>query len=249
MTGLLIIAIAPVFIIAFYIYFRDKYEKEPLNLLLKAGAAGAIIVLPVIFAEKAIALIGSFFSPLGNAAWDAFMVAALCEEAFKFAALFLLIWKNKEFNEKFDGIVYATFVSLGFALVENILYVFNSGLTTGLARAFTAVPAHALFGITMGFFFGLARFYPTKRKKHLIWAFILPFFLHGIYDFILMSGINILLWLFIPFIIFLWVSGLKKLKTLNQVSFYNTDINIGIDFRKVHDYHPDSTTDSSSNRE
>lgn len=239
MTGLLIVSFAPVFIIAFYIYFRDKYEKEPWSLLLKAGALGAVITLPIILFEKAISAIGSFLPPLGNAAWDAFMVAALCEEAFKYAALFLLIWKNKEFNEKFDGIVYATFVSLGFALVENILYVFNSGMTTGLVRAFTAVPAHALFGITMGFFFGLAKFYPKKRKSYMIWAFALPFVLHGIYDFILMSGINAILWLFLPFIIFLWLSGLSKLKSLNKVSVYSTDIDLEIDFKKVNDYRPE----------
>lgn len=244
MTGLLIVSLAPVFIIAFYIYFRDKYEKEPWSLLLKAMAAGALTVLPVIFFEKAIGLIGLLLPPVGKAAWDAFAVAALCEEAFKYAALYMLIWNHKEFNEKFDGIVYATFVSLGFAMAENILYVMDSGMATGLVRAFTAVPAHALFGITMGFFFGLAKFYPKKRKRYLIWAFCLPFVLHGIYDFILMSGLNVLLWLFVPFIVFLWLSGLSKLKSLNKSSVFNTDIDLGIDFKKVHDYYPDKPNET-----
>ena len=211
MTTLLVVSVAPVFIIAFYIYFRDKYEKEPWGLLLMAMLAGAIITVPVIFFEQAIGSVAKLLPSFGKAFWNAFMVAALCEEGFKYAALFLLIWKNKEFNEKFDGIVYATFVSLGFALVENILYVFDSGMTTGLTRAFTAVPAHSLFGVTMGFFFGLAKFYPAKRKKYLIRAFTFPFLLHGIYDFILMSGLNVLLFLFLPFVIFLWISGLKKM--------------------------------------
>ena len=244
MTTLLLVSLAPVFVIAFYIYFRDKYEKEPWSLLLKAMLAGAVISLPVIFFEKTISAFGTILPSVGKAAWEAFMVAALCEEAFKYTALYLLIWKNKEFNEKFDGIVYAVFVSLGFALVENILYVFDTGFSTGLIRAFTAVPAHALFGVTMGFFFGLAKFYPKKRKNYLIWSFLLPFVLHGIYDFILMSGLNFLLWTFVPFIIFLWLSGLRKLKSLNNISVYNTDINLGMDFSKVKDYHPEQTNDS-----
>ena len=151
------------------------------------------------------------------------------------AALSLLIWKNVEFNEKFDGIVYATFVSLGFAAVENILYVIDNGVSTGIMRAITAVPAHAIFGICMGYFFGMAKFYPKKRKTYLYLAFLLPFFLHGFYDFILMSGKNFLLILFIPFIIYMWIVGFTKIKTLNNASIYNTDVDIGIDFRKVNE--------------
>lgn len=233
MTGLFIIALAPVVIIAFYIYFRDKYEKEPWRLLALSLAAGALVSMPVIFVELLISVPGKALSPVSKAAWDAFMVAALCEEAFKYAALFLLIWKNRAFNEKFDGIVYATFVSLGFAAVENILYVLQSGLGTGLVRAITAVPAHALFGITMGYYFGRAKFYPHLHKKYLLAAFLFPFTLHGIYDFMLMSGNSILLLLFVPFILYMWINGFQRLKTLNRQSVYNTDIDLGIDFSKI----------------
>lgn len=236
MSGSLIIALAPVFIIAFYIYFRDKYEKEPWPLLLKAMFLGVIIAFPVVYAERFMSSLGSGLSGVLDGAWKAFMVAAFCEEGFKLLALYLLIWRSKEFNEKFDGIVYATFVSLGFAGIENILYIIEGGVSTGLVRAFTAVPAHALFGVGMGFFFGMAKFYPKRRKQHLYLSFILPFALHGFYDFILMSGVSWLLLLFIPFIVYMWIAGLRKLKTLNHTSYYNTDLDIGIDFTKVHDY-------------
>ncbi|MBN2806725.1 MAG: PrsW family intramembrane metalloprotease [Prolixibacteraceae bacterium] len=239
MNGLIALALAPVLIIAFYIYFRDKYEKEPWGLLLKAMLMGVIIVFPVIFTEELMNSAGSAFRGVAKGFWDAFMVAALCEEAFKYLAFILLIWKSPSFNEHFDGIVYATFISLGFAGVENILYVMNNGLSTGLVRAFTAVPAHAVFGITMGYFMGLARFYPTKREKYLFASFLWPFALHGFYDFVLMAGVPWLLLFFVPFVALLWITGLRKMKAMNQSSYYNTDIHLGIDFSKVKDYRDD----------
>lgn len=235
MTILILLAVAPVFVIAFYIYFRDKYEKEPITLLLKALLMGALITIPIVFTERIFSLIGALLPQIGKAAWDAFFVAALCEEGFKMAALLLLIWKNPAFNEKFDGIVYATFISLGFAGIENLMYVMNFGISTGLVRAFTAVPAHAIFGICMGYFIGMAKFYYKKRKRYIYRAFLLPFVLHGIYDFILMSGKNYLLILFVPFIIYMWIVGFKRMKSLNKSSIYNSEINIGIDFSKVHE--------------
>lgn len=236
MGGLLVLSLAPVFVIAFYIYFRDKYEKEPWQLLLKAMFLGVVIAAPVVFVEQFVDNIGSGLNGTLKGFWTAFAVAALCEEGFKFAALYLLIWRNKEFNEKFDGIVYATFISLGFAGIENVLYVLDSGVSTGLVRAITAVPAHAIFGISMGFFFGMAKFYPKKQKRYMYLSFALPFVLHGIYDFILMAGVSWLLLLFVPYIVYMYIAGLKRIKILNQNSIYNTDLDIGLDFRKVKDF-------------
>ncbi len=236
MNGLIILALAPVFIIAFYIYFRDKYEKEPLSILLITLFSGAIISVPVVLIEKIMSLPSPWLTGIFNSAWHAFMVASLCEEGFKLIVLFLLVWKSKEFNEKFDGIVYSCFISLGFAGVENLLYVLNSGVTTGLARALTAVPAHAIFGVTMGYFFAIAKFYPKKKKKYLWMSFLIPFILHGFYDFILMSGINYLLLIFVPFVIYMWISGFNRMKTFNLSSVYRNDLDIGIDFSKVNEY-------------
>lgn len=183
--------------------------------------------------------IGLGFTGILDGFWNAFAVAALCEETFKFLALYLLIWRSKEFNEKFDGIVYATFISLGFAGIENVLYVADGGISTGIVRAITAVPAHAIFGISMGFFFGIAKFYPQKQKRNIIFSLLIPVLLHGCYDFILMAGLNYLLILFIPYVIFLYIGGLSRLKKLSQNSIYNTDIDMGIDFSKVNDYEPE----------
>jgi len=238
---LVFLSLAPVLILLFYIYFRDKYEKEPWPLLIQSVVLGIFLSLPVLFIEKMLSYVGQDFNGLGQPFWDAFMVASFSEEGMKFLALYFLIWKNKAFNDKFDGIVYATFISLGFAGIENVLYVTGYGYATALSRALTAVPAHALFGISMGYFFGLARFYPKKRKNYLWFSFLIPFLFHGAYDFILMAGNNWLLLGFLPFIVFMWISGFRRMKSLSQRSIFRNDLDLGIDFRKVKDFNPPNT--------
>jgi RsiW-degrading membrane proteinase PrsW (M82 family) len=224
---LLLIALAPVFILLAYVYYRDKYDKEPLGLLIKGLIAGMLITIPVLFAEQGMSRV---ILPLqehvmANAFGTAFLVAALCEEALKYLAVFLLVWRNKAFNERFDGIVYAVFVSLGFALIENLLYVFgnDNGLSVGIGRAFTAVPAHAVFGILMGYHLGLAKFSQASTAKHLANAFFFPFLFHGLYDFILMSGHPALLVTFVPLLIYMFYRANKRMKQLSAISVFNPD--------------------------
>ncbi len=221
--NLLIISLAPVFIIGGYVYFRDKYEKEPIRLVLIAMFLGGLSVIPILVLEGFLDSFTEQFSGLMSAAWNAFVVAAFSEELFKYIFLYLLIWRSREFNEKFDGIVYAVFVSLGFAAVENVLYVFGNGYSTGVMRALTAVPAHAVFGVTMGFYFGMAKFYPKQQNILKLKALLYPILLHGIYDFILFTGIQWLLILFFGFVFYLYISGLKLMKKLSKQSIYNTD--------------------------
>ncbi len=211
-----VVALAPIFIILIYVYIRDKYEKEPWSLLLKTILAGALITIPILFFENLISSFCSNCQGLQLAAFQSFAVAGFTEELFKYLALFLIIRKNIHFNEQFDGIVYAVFVSLGFAAVENVLYVFQYGYTTGLIRAITAVPGHALFGVVMGFYFGKSL--SNSKRKYLILALLMPILFHGFYDFILMSENYILLLLFIPYLIYLWVNGFKKMKYLSNHS-------------------------------
>jgi protease PrsW len=221
---LLLLSLAPVLIIATYIYYRDKYEKEPVWLLLLTLGLGCLIPFPAIFVENFLTGI----KPIPPVNWDnhfnafykAFVVAGFTEEFFKFLVLYLLIWKNRNFNEKFDGIVYAVFVSLGFAAVENVMYVYNLGVSTGYVRAIISVPGHALFGITMGFYFGLAKFYTSQKKVLLVKAFFFPVILHGIFDFILMLGDYKVMVIFIPFVIYLYFDGLRKVKNLSDRSVF-----------------------------
>jgi len=172
--AVLLASLAPVLIILFYIYFRDKYDKEPLGLLLKALLMGIVIIVPVIFIERLLMNLMPQSSKVAAAAYHAFVVAGSTEELFKFLALYLLVWKSPSFDEKFDGIVYAVFVSLGFAGVENVLYVMDGGMQTALTRALTAVPAHAIFGITMGYYLGIAHMYKELQGPYLARALLVP---------------------------------------------------------------------------
>ena len=217
---LLITSLAPVLIILFYIYIRDRYEREPLGLLVRALLAGMLIVIPVIFVERFLVIVMPVTGQIPSAAYNAFLVAGLTEETFKFMALLLLVWKSPSFNEKFDGIVYAVFVSLGFAAIENILYVAQGGIHTALVRGVTAVPAHALFGVTMGYYVGIARMYEELRKRYLLLALLLPVLLHGTYDFILMVGIEWLLAVFFVYVIFLYFYGMRKMRILSDASIF-----------------------------
>ncbi len=220
--NLLFVSLAPVFIILLYVYFRDKYEKEPLSMVLKALLVGAILPLPVVFVEKFLALPAQNMPSVFSVAWLSFVVAGLTEEGFKFLAFFLIIWKNTNFNEKFDGIVYAVFIAMGFAGIENILYVSQGGFNVAVTRAFTAVPAHALFGIIMGYHLGLAKFYPAERNRQIFLALFYPVLFHGFYDFSLMSQNQLLLLLFVPYIVWLWIRASRRMNQLSQASFYRT---------------------------
>lgn len=217
---LAILALAPVIIIAVFIYYRDKYEKEPVWLLLKSLVAGMLIVIPVIFVERGLSLLIPYLTKNTKAFYTAFVVAGLTEESFKYLAFFLLIWRNRNFNEKFDGIVYAVFISLGFAAVENVSYVIQYGETTGYIRALASVPAHALFGITMGYYFGLAKFYIKQRSVLQVKALFFPVILHGIFDFILMLANYRLFLGFIPYVIFLYIDGFRRMNNLSRRSIF-----------------------------
>jgi RsiW-degrading membrane proteinase PrsW (M82 family) len=219
-SALILISLAPVLIIALYIYIRDKYEKEPYVLLVKALLTGILIILPVVIIEKFLTSFSVSYEGFSKAAYLSFVVASLTEEGFKYFGFILLFWRNKNFNEKFDGIVYAVFISLGFAAIENIFYVFKGGIHIGIVRGLTAVPAHALFGTVMGYYFGLARFYPDNKQKYLFLAFVMPFIWHGMYDFLLLGQNQILLLLFIPFIIMFWITGFRKMKKLSDESVF-----------------------------
>jgi RsiW-degrading membrane proteinase PrsW (M82 family) len=234
-NSLLFISLAPVIVIAFYIYTRDIYEKEPVNLLLKALLIGVLIALPVVLIEY---MLDAFYlgsEGLSQAAYTAFIVAALTEEGIKFLAMFLFFWKERNFNEKFDGIVYAVYISLGFAGIENVLYVFMGGYSIGILRALTAVPAHAFFGIMMGYYFGLARFDQKSTIRCLILAFVVPFISHGLYDFLLMGNTPLLLVIFIPVFLYFWVSGFRKMSKLSDLSVFKKEIVSDQDYEETID--------------
>lgn len=201
--NLILFAIAPVFIIIFYIYAKDKYEKEPKRLLIYSfllGAIVSIIVTTILYYVIDIILpLHNNYSILQQFI-KAFFVVALTEEFSKYIIVRYYAQPKKDYNEPFDGIVYAVMVSMGFAATENIFYVLDGGFQTALVRAFTAVPAHATFGILMGYYMGKAKFSNNKVALNLI-GLLLAIIFHGAYDF----------FLFIDFVPGIWIGAFLSL--------------------------------------
>lgn len=190
MDTLLALAIFPAAVLLCYVYKLDPVEKEPPRLLASLLVLGVVSVIPAILLEM-------MFSSLVLESWtggyfsfiviENFLGVALMEEFCKFIFLRIRTWKDPAFNYVFDGIVYAVFVSLGFAIAENIMYVFEYGFGTGVMRAFTAIPGHCVFAVFMGFFYGeakLAEAQGNSGRKTLLMAcaIVSPIVWHGLYD-------------------------------------------------------------------
>lgn len=198
---LLALSVLPVVVLMVFIYRQDKYEKEPLGLLIRAFIGG-MIAIPLDLAL--VSFINSVYYS-ESVFYSAFLEAGFPEELCKFTMLFLTIWWNKNFNEYMDGIVYAAFVGLGFACVENILYVFQGGIGTGIVRALLSVPGHFLFAVIMGYFFSLAKFNKKRRVHYLLLSLFAAALAHGLFDWLLMITDHIPEALgYIIFGLFLW---------------------------------------------
>ena len=186
------LAVLPAILLGLYIWIRDP-KKEPVLQLLKAAGLGMAVCIPVAFAETGISWLlfrgGEPTTLIGTTA-QAFLVAAVPEELVKLFALWIVLYKNPYFDEHFDGIVYAVFVGLGFALVENLFYVFQSGdawLSVGIARALLSVPGHYAFAVLMGYFYSVYHFV-NHSVSNAICILLIPVLVHGIYDALAMSG-------------------------------------------------------------
>jgi protease PrsW len=186
---LLILALAPGVAICFWIYYQDKYEKEPVDRLFLAFLWGCLSTVPAILMQL-------YFKQWENpdnfirTAIYSFFVIALTEELSKFYFLRYHAYPDENFNEPFDGIVYTVMIGMGFATLENVLYVLNTeggSFALGIGRAFTAVPAHAAFAVMMGSYVGLAKFIPEKREAYMFSGLVMAVAFHGLYDFFLLQ--------------------------------------------------------------
>jgi protease PrsW len=180
------LALAPGVAIGIYIYLKDHHEREPLALLLISFLYGGLSTIVTLFISYPVNLFlltkpDDVLSQFVNA----FFKVALVEEFSKFLFVRFILFRNRNFNEPFDGIVYALMVSMGFATLENVLYVFEYGFVTGVTRMFTAVPAHAVFGIVMGYFLGLAKFSAARQIFYSLAALLTATLFHGAYDYFL----------------------------------------------------------------
>lgn len=244
---LLILAVLPAAVVMFYVWKMDKREKEPVKLLLQLFGLGALstvlaIVLEMLFTGALSALTASWIPELpydvsedegpnymsfGNRLIyqliSNFVCIALVEESGKFMMLHLKAWKSPEFDYSYDAVVYAVATSLGFATVENILYVFTpgGGLTVALLRAVLSVPGHAIFAVFMGWFYGRAKYAKfTDNKKSLrknMWlALLVPTALHGFYDFCLNMGETAFIIIFFVFEIAVMIVAILLIRHLSN---------------------------------
>lgn len=214
MLAIISSGIAPGLALLCYFYFKDKFEVEPIGMVFKTFIFGALLVFPIMFIQYAFMTEEVLQSNWNNA----YILSGLLEEFFKWFILYFTVFQHVEFNERYDGIVYGVSVSLGFATVENILYLFANGIEFAFGRALLPVSSHALFGVVMGFYLGKGKFAAAKKRS--IWiglSLLIPVFLHGTYDYILLTVKEYWIYIITPFMILLWISAIRKVKEANKL--------------------------------
>lgn len=235
------LALIPCVVLFIMMYKKDKVEKEPIGLMILLLVLGVFSVIPAflleIVPEIVILLIEELF--LFGLIGQVFLtfVRCLCvgfaEEFSKYLLLKLGSWRNKNFTHRFDAVLYASVVALGFAGLENILYVcgnafeaFDLGMTTALMRALLSVPGHMMFGVHMGMYYGDAKKFEVigdrDAMKNSLWKAIwVPALLHTLFNFCLMisSEIPIVLLFYFGYIIYLYYVSFKKINSTSKNDF------------------------------
>lgn len=217
-------AVIPAVYLMVRVYQADRLEKEPIGLLVSLLFLGVISTsLAAVTEELGASFLAGLF-PQGGLLFNAllyFIVVGISEEGFKYLVLRLRTWKSLHFNCQFDGVVYAVFVSLGFALWENIAYVLRYGFGTALARAVTAIPGHACFGVFMGVWYGAAKRYElagnveeAARARKM--ALLVPVLLHGVYDFIASMRSDVMSIIFLVFVGWMFRTALQLVKVYSS---------------------------------
>ena len=214
--ALLLATILPSILIILFFVYSDKF-KEPRGEIIKVFIYGILITIPAYFLNT---YISDFFynnTRVSEGLISSFLTAAPVEEGLKLGVLYYFVYKMKDFNEPIDGIVYGVTVSLGFATLENLYYVYlladyfeTTSMALAVIRSFSAVPAHAVFGIFMGYFFMKYAF--IKKGDNLFFAFVVPFVLHGCYNLFTTSNFFVSLGL----ILISWIIALRLFSRLKK---------------------------------
>lgn len=259
-------AILPAAVLCRYVYKKDVVEKEPIEMLVKLLVVGVFSCFPAAAAEELIGgIIDGVFMLIypsnlttgGYYAYIAvtyFLGVALIEEGFKWLFLVKLTKKNREFNSLFDGIVYAVFISLGFAAFENILYVVEYGWINALERGVLSVPGHMFNAVMMGYYYsrwkiferaaeaeghfirlgfvegGKKALFTYKKEKWL--SIIVPIFFHGTYDFCCVADALWATALFYGFVIFMYIYCFSKIKETARKDALTVDCVTGLIIEK-----------------
>ncbi|GEL03996.1 glutamic-type intramembrane protease PrsW [Rummeliibacillus sp. G93] len=212
MFVLLSVSIAPALALFSFFYLRNQMATEPRTTLFHTFIYGAILTFPILFLQFVVNEEKIFSSVL----MQDVLFSGVVEEFFKWFILLIAIYHHIEFDDPYDGVLYGVSISLGFATVENILYILSFGLDTAFMRALMPVSSHALFGVVMGYYLGRAKF--TGRNSSIRYQAVslaLPMLLHIIFNFILTIEGK---WAYImlPFMLFLWWFALRKVKIAHK---------------------------------
>ena len=225
MIILLAAAVLPAAFLLYRVYKMDTIEKEPWSILRKLLLWGALSGIPAALVESLLTGVVQNLLQEGTLLYNfvfGFIVAALVEESFKFFFLYKFTFKSPAFNYRFDGVVYAVFVSMGFSILENVLYVFQGGLGVALSRALLALPLHAACGVYMGIAYGQQKvnsLYKSASFGSVARACLpVPILIHGFYDSCAFSAENypIFLLVFVVFVILVFILTLRQLKKASQ---------------------------------
>ena len=205
-------AIAPGLALLSYFYLRNQMSTEPRRTLVHSFVYGAIITFPILFIQFVLQEEGVFTSTFMSTV----VFTSTIEEFFKWLIIFIVILRHVEFDDPYDGILYGAAVSLGFATVENVIYLLTFGLETAFMRAILPVSSHALFGVVMGYYYGKGKFSMNdKQREYLLLALVAPMILHFMYNSILMLE-EYFMYVMLPFMLFLWWFALRKVKLAHQ---------------------------------
>ena len=236
MDTLLLAAILPVMGLCYFVYKKDN-NKEPMDLLMKLIAYGCLIAIPVIVVELALngitdtdkdtSLISIFIKT--------FIGVALAEEGFKWLAVKFKAYNSREFDEIYDIVVYSVFVSLGFAGLENVLYVFVGGFGVAILRAILSVPGHACFGVMMGYYLSRAKVASISNNnglyvKNIVLSLLIPMLFHTMYDALLTWYTNAKMdWIILAFLLFDIIMVAACFITVNRTSRVQQNLNENLD--------------------
>lgn len=223
---LLFLSILPSIILGYIVYKEDKVEKEPGSLLIKLLLGGVLSAIMTIIISAILESILPFLAAENKTTIESLieilLEVALVEEYCKWIVLKKVTWTNKEFNYLYDAIVYAVFVSLGFATIENIFYVLDGGLETAILRAILSVPGHVFYGVFMGYYYGISKLGEINNRndietKNMYLSIAIPTSLHFIFDFCLTNPTLISLAFYIIFIVMLYINAFKKIIQLSKI--------------------------------
>ena len=216
-------AVLPAFFLLVRINRADKVEQEPRGLLIMLVIFGAVSTAAASIAERAGMFALSLFMSGDSLLYNAilyFVIVGLSEEFAKYFFLKKRTWNDPSFNYSFDAVVYAVYISLGFAIWENLIYVFSYGLGTALVRAVTAIPGHACFGVFMGVFYGEAKRRENMgdadgSKTYRSAAVTVPTLLHGCYDFAASLQSRGYMWIFIVFVAVMFLTAFRLVRKMS----------------------------------